>query len=78
MLWHPFHVNQIPVLYVSIDTAMAMGITDRTKSFQDRHLDTSVVVIYMSDGIDIYIITFKIETLPWQLFFESRHSFFLT
>jgi hypothetical protein len=33
------------VLHMSIDAAMAMRITDRTKSFQDRHVDTSVIVI---------------------------------
>jgi len=45
MLGHPFHVDQISVLYMSIDAAMAVGIADRTESFQDRHLDTSIIDI---------------------------------
>jgi hypothetical protein len=33
------------MLHMSIDAAMAVRITDRTKSFQDRHLDTPIIVI---------------------------------
>jgi hypothetical protein len=45
MLGHPFHSDQFAMLHMGIDAAMAMRIADGTKSFQDRHLDTSIIVI---------------------------------
>jgi hypothetical protein len=45
MFRHPFYVDQIPVLHMSIDAAMAVWIADRTESFQDRHLNTSIIDI---------------------------------
>jgi hypothetical protein len=51
MLGHPFHADQFPVFDTRIDTAMAMRIADRAKSFQDGHLDTSVIVIRINGSL---------------------------
>jgi hypothetical protein len=82
MLRHPFHVEQFPVLHVSIDTAMAVGIADRTERFQYWHFDTSVIDIRMSSFSSAPKTKFasllsKQRRLSWQLFLSPPIPSFL-